>query len=493
MANIIQKIGRDFISSVKNAFGGSLPDINPSIYNRADYEWFFDMGSGGIRHSFTYSDYKSAKDAYENCPPFGTIIDRKAQAHINGKVYVMALSGKGKNQVANTKVADQIRAKLNRPNYLQNGKQFLAEQKILVETFGWSFLWAVTPVGYEKYGAIEADNLWNIAPSDVQWEQTNLLWKQQGMDATIKNIVVSYQGVQQIIPLNQLYVFRSFRPNLCNRLFPESRAKALRQPISNVIAAYESRGELISHAGALGIISPKFDPGGAILLTPEDKADMQAQSKQKYGVRRGQNRTMYAPKPMDYTGIGKPTKDLMLFEEITDDSREIANGYGYPANLLGIGSLTFNNQATAEKVLYQDAIIPEADLIYDTWDAVFKIGIYANPGDDASAKLDIQADFSEVPALQEDKKAYADARSVMGSAVINEFDNNVIKYNRMLELLGEDTVQWGDAYKWELQRDGLLPGVPQTQQNDTTRTTAEASAAQQDQTQQSGSGSNPQG
>ena len=57
-----------------------------------------------------------------------------------------------------------------------------------------------------------------------------------------------------------------------------------------------------------------------------------------------------------------PTRELMLFEEIEDDVRQIADNYDYPMYLLGFkAGSTFSNVGEAKKALYQDTIIPEAE------------------------------------------------------------------------------------------------------------------------------------
>ena len=57
-----------------------------------------------------------------------------------------------------------------------------------------------------------------------------------------------------------------------------------------------------------------------------------------------------------------PTKELMLFEEIEDDTRQIADAFDFPMHLLGFKKgTTYANVNEAKKSFYQDATIPEAE------------------------------------------------------------------------------------------------------------------------------------
>jgi hypothetical protein len=71
----------------------------PSIASNDN--WFFEANGKNIFH-FKYSGHNSSVRAYECCPPVNAIINRKAQAYINGKTWVLNLDGKKAGKVATT-------------------------------------------------------------------------------------------------------------------------------------------------------------------------------------------------------------------------------------------------------------------------------------------------------------------------------------------------------------------------------------------------------
>jgi hypothetical protein len=92
---------------------------------------------------------------------------------------------------------------------------------------------------------------------------------------------------------------------------------------------------------------------------------------------------------------------------------------------------TFANLNDAKKLLYQDAIIPEAESSYEDWNEFFglkKLG------------LRMEMDYSHVAALQEDKVQKAQARKTTDEAMKIEWDAGLITLNQWLEALGEDGI-----------------------------------------------------
>jgi hypothetical protein len=415
------------INRIQTKSQDTLPvTLEPSTYRGfgSDF-WFF--GSDGVDYKFTYSGHESSLKAYQKCSPLTAIINRKAQAHINGKTWVMNTRGKE----AQGKEADKLRKLLAKPNPLQSWKQFEAQQKIYIQLFGWCLVLPIIPVGYEKYGPIEASSLWNIPPYMVDIEETNKLFYQTDMTGIIKQIVLKYKNQKQIIPANNIYIFKDFTPSINSLIFPETRICSLSMSINNIIASLESCNELINYAGSQGIITP--DNGGGQLisvpLNPDEKKELQEEFKRQYGIRKGQYRYIISPAAVKWQQMGMRPKDLALREGVTEDSKMICDGYGYPPHLLGLIDPSFNNQSTAEKGLYQNTIIPEAESMYEEWNNFFRLSEY---------NIKLEKDYSHLPILQADATQLATARRTWDEALKLEFDAGLITLNDWLIKLGED-------------------------------------------------------
>src|SRR5688500_7534779 len=100
-------------------------DYRPSIAT-GDTPTFFEMNGKSIFH-FKYSSHNSSQRAYECCPPVNAIINRKAQAYINGKTWVLNTQGKAKGKESTSIEAKKLQALFKKPNPLQSWKQFEAQ------------------------------------------------------------------------------------------------------------------------------------------------------------------------------------------------------------------------------------------------------------------------------------------------------------------------------------------------------------------------------
>lgn len=418
----VKKIALDQVN--KSSAGPAEPIlITPSEYRNQMAEMFL-PGGAGISRAFSYTGIQSARKAYTDCPPLTAIINRKAQSHINGRLWI--LNEKGKE--AQNETAKKIRKLLAKPNLLQSWKQFDAQKKIYTQCFGFCLTIAIIPAGFEKYGPIEASALWNIPPNMLDIQETNKLFYKSDISGVIKSIKLSYRGETTELKDQPFCIFRDFTPSFCSMVVPETRIKSLEMPINNIIGAYESRNVLINYRGALGIISSESDKSGYIPIKEGDKQSLQKDF-QRYGLKGQQWKFIITSAAVKWQQMGIPTKDLMLFEEVVDSSKAICDSYGFPPHLLGLIDPTFNNQKEAEKGLYQNTIIPESESEDEEWNNWFRTYEYG---------IRIERDFSHLPVLQEDKVNLATARKILNEALEKEWRNGMITLNQWLVKNGDD-------------------------------------------------------
>ena len=451
-------IGNAFGSLLSKTGGDSSAVLEPSAYRNG----FYFFGDGKTVKFFEYDGESSALKAFVQCPPLQSIISRKAKAAANAKVWIMTNSGKGKDRESNSLFADKVRAKLNNPNPYQNGLQFQQQLKIFVDLFGWCVVYPTYATkSLAKYGFAEASGLWLLPPYMLDWRETGKLFAQNDVKGLFQYIRLNISGLQMDLPLDDILIVKDELPRMSDGLMdatfteamvlPDTKVRAMVQPINNIIGALEARGELISHRGANHLISP--DSGGGqyvpMPVTPTDEQEMQDKFKKMYGIRANQWRNVIASQPMKAVKLSTPTKDLMLFEEVEANVMMLCDQWGYDFKLLSnIKSVALNGTEASERKrqLYQDTIIPETCSIYEQLAKGFKL-------QDNNCRFDV--DFSHVPVMQKDQMTMARSREIMGKAVYADFKNGFITYNRALALLGEDTVPDGDVYynEW-MQRNG---------------------------------------
>lgn len=431
----------------------SMNELIPSAYRGG----MIMFGDGSAKRFFDFDDIESAQLAFSICPPLQSIILRKAEAAMNGKVWVMTTKGKGKNSECKTDWANKVRQKLIHPNPFESWQDFYFNVHVYTNLFGWCVIYPTYSAGlYAKRGFAESNALWALPPSMLDWRETGRMFNQVDLKGVIEYMRVQSQEFNMELPLDQILIVRGHLPRMNNgklgttlvesMLLPDTKVRAVQQIVNNIAAAYESRGELISFAGAQNIISPDGNGGAGMIampLQPDEENDLQEKFRKQYGVMRKQWRNIISPQPIKVQKMGTATKDLMLFEEVEDDVKALCDQWGYPYKLLSNSKSTSLNGTEArafQAFLYQDTIIPESQSIYSQLEKAFK-------AKDNNCVFEV--DFSHVPALQEDKQKQATSRKTMGEAVANEFKNGFITYNRAMELMEEDTVDWGDIYYWE--------------------------------------------
>lgn len=439
--NAIIKASQKLVHGLSQKFNGDpyiaeAAVLVPSQFrdNNGPPGWYF--ASNGIDYQFQYQDVNSASTAYARCPPLAAVINRKAQAFINGTT--MLVNSKGKPAEGGD--AKKIMKLLSRPNPLQSWKQFEALLYIYIQLYGFCVVMPIYPFGFEKLGVKEASSLWILPPHMLSGKEvTDRFWfKAQKVSDILPFITIKYKNAIDQIPTDNLFIFRDFTPSIESVLFPDSRVKALALPINNIISAYESRHELINYAGSQGILTPETDTIGTIPMKDGEKEQLQADFKRQYGIKGGQFRYIISTAAMKWQGMGKPTKDLMLFEEIQDDIMRICDGYVYPSPLLNSdkGPAVANTKEFKAQV-YQDAIIPESMDIYEQWNALFWL-------QDSPMKL--TKNYDHIPVLKSDQVDDGQAALYRIQALQIAYLIDGVTLNQLREGMGYDTTPDGDVY-----------------------------------------------
>lgn len=453
MENLISKIVKGSGNAVKSFFGvGSFDSsslISPMLYRNdtpfGRSGWLFNAGGPGVDVHFSFNGLSDVIKSYEQCPPVFSIINKQAYAYVNGKTWITNSRGKE----ATTPYAKKVKALLVKPNALQNGKQFDAQVAIYLRLFGHCIIFPIKPKGYPNE---DATALWIIPPymCEFSFAKQTFYNLKKGFITSIK---VKYGQEESTLNPEDVIIIRDITPGFDTLFLPGSPIKPLQQNINNLIGIYNSKGMLINYRGALGILSPEKEEGGSIPLSSDEKEEMQDELL-KYGLRRGQWKFIIANSAMRWQQIGIPYRDLMLTEWAEDDVRAVCDGLNYPFKLLAnteSSSMNGTEVDSFKKILYQDFVIPFAEMIYEQLSEAFKA---------EENNCTIEKDYSHVQVLQEDDSKKAQARKTRNDALQIEFYNNMLTLNRWLELNGEDTLmgEEGKMYYYQLVQAGWTFG-----------------------------------
>ena len=189
-----------------------------------------------------------------------------------------------------------------------------------------------------------------------------------------------------------------------NIVNPSSRIESLKYPLSNIRALYHKRNVLLENIGAIGILSARNNEmGGAIPMDPEEKKEIQQD-----WFRRSKDELIITESDVQWNPMSFPTKDLILYEELTADKMALIDAFGLNVYLFSQekGS-TFSNVRDGVRMAYTDTIIPETQQIYDS--ILQQMGL--------SNEYRLIADFSHIAVLQSDENSSAQTMNSKADAI----------------------------------------------------------------------------
>ena len=309
---------------------------------------------------------------------------------VNKRATMMAsnmpmLYDKNGNLVENHWINDLI----NKPNGVQSWSDVVYSMSVQDALYS-------NVVAYCPLRSFGQRNLIITLPNNkIQINLSGKKLKQMEMNDLITSFVFTYDdGSKETIELqDSIYLTTADGMNIVR---PISRIDSLRLPLSNIMASYNKRNVLLENLGAIGILSAQQnDLGGAIPMTPEER-----QKIQRDWYRRQKDELIITESNVNWQPMSYPTRDLMLFEELTEDKLAIIDAFGLNYNLFSSekGS-TFSNVRDSIRMAYTDTIIPETQQIYDSMIAQWGL----------QGEYYLQANFDHLPILQDDENQKASA------------------------------------------------------------------------------------
>ncbi len=339
----------------------------------------------------TWIDTDKPYELYITIPELRTVINKRALMIASGIPKLCDLDG---NEVEKHWFQDLI----NQPNPTQSWSDVIYSLAVNDGLFNNSF-------AYCPKRAFDLRNLLVPLPSNqIKIVGTGKYLDQIEVDGLIERFEFWYDtkkkeniSVEDMIYLNT--------PDGINLLNPINRIDTLKFPLSNIMAQYNKRNVILENMGAIGILSSKkSDLGGSLPMTAEEREEIQ-----RDWLRRSKDKLVLTEADVNWTPMSYPTKDLMLFDELTEDKMAIIDAYGLSYYLFSQGKgATFTNVKEGMRMSYQDTIIPETNQMYSTIShqlGLIKEGLY------------VKADFNHIPVLQSDKNAEASAMNLRADAV----------------------------------------------------------------------------
>lgn len=429
--------------------------IYPSRYRNGNF--FF--GVNGADKAFVWGNFNSSLLAYQKNPIVSAVINKTAQATVNGKQYIMDANGKE----SKLSQAVALRRLLKKPNYYQTGTAFRAQAKVYKMIYGYCPILVIKPAGFEN--DYSKWKMWSIPPWMLQVEDNNDVLFYENSRSPFKRITLTYMGRSINLPLDSVFFLRenqistsTYNMNSATEtaslFLPDSKLFGLTDNISNLIDSLSSRGSLVRNRGPLWILTnDSSDSGEAGLfpIDPDDKQELQDDFHQNYGIMNGQRKAIISDAKLKLQSVGFDVAQLQLLPGEIQDAKMICDGLNYPPYLLGLVDAKFDNQDIAERAWYTNSIIPDQQSDDEQFDELFNL---------EALGLHIETDYNHLPALQENVTEQGRGRWYMNQALLIEFTNGLITWNEWREKLGDDTKPGMDLYYFELVAAGKIIPAP---------------------------------
>lgn len=294
--------------------------------------------------------------AYALCSPLMSVISKKCAAIKNLRLAATTEDGEDLER------PDAVRT-ISHPNSVQGIADFVAHIEAMTQIFGKAYIVRMESVGFP--GAFELF----VAPNLCVTENAAISPALSFMpDADIVDYTVTICGSSMKIAKEDMFIVRdaSYDLNACGGNI--SRMVSLQKPVNTFVASYEAVHELMINRGMLAIISLTSGSGDIIRdarlpETESEKKNIQ-QAFRKYGIRSDQFKYAITSMNAAVSPVSSTITDLGLTDVQKACKKEIADIYQVPSVLLDVEGSTYANAKEAKAILYNDAIIPEANNIF---------------------------------------------------------------------------------------------------------------------------------
>lgn len=380
--------------------------------------------------------------AYLFCSPLAAVIDRLAEADINGLPEILRAQGKGKEDYATSEYAVKLNNLFSRPNPLQSWEQFRGQQVVYKKIFGFCPVWPIMPAGFSD--PADAYQMWNLPPWMFGLDAPGQIFRQRSIIDMVSVWRISINGETIEIPADKIFILEDsfMQDENYFHLLPKSKLVGLDMAVSNICAAMEADNVLLKKKGPLGAwthdaAATKDTVAGYLPMTSKQRDEVQ-RDLAEYGMSLSQYQFIVTRQALKWQPTSFNVTELGTSETLVKGTKEICHRFNYSYTLLEESDSTFAaNGNRAHVSLYQNNVIPNRMRDDNKYAMFFKMK-------ENNCKL--VADFDDLPVMQE---ARLDAGRVMNfetDAYLKQYNNNIITLNMLLTGLGYDTRPDGDVF-----------------------------------------------
>ena len=345
--------------------------------------------------------------AYRTCNFVQAMISRHAGSLSNLKIWALDEKGKEVKNAASRRIIQSF----EKPNSKQDFVEFFGKLESYCKLHGKAYI-------RKRTSRANGDEYFIIPNQYVTIDygtDSDALY-----DREVKEYIVCKNGLTERYKPDEVFVINDglLKFDFYNTM-GASRLEALSEVISTYIVLWEIRTELLADHGAKNIISMQAKDDGTLVspFLQEEKDDLYAKLKKRFGLRRGQDKNIVSKSAINVSPLSAKIIDMQLVETIKDCKKEICASFGVQPELEGVESSRFKTVPEARKEFYTQTVIPRTKYLISRW---LKITNQTPVG------FEILPDYSHMDFYQEDLLKEAVAFQQMSGAVVPLVENGLI-------------------------------------------------------------------
>lgn len=426
----------------------SKPPVERSLGEWDELLQGLNAGSAFARYGLT--TVSDVRLAFQVCSPLRAIVAQKAFAFTKGEVTVW-------NPATKKPVRGQFKEwerLMRNPNPLQSQRQFLTQAYSYCQQYGYCVIDPIYPAGFnDRPASLRVLPNWLI-----DWE-----WNRPSYGQPPSAAYFNAGGVREKLDVERLIIIRDSASTEfdANGWLPVSRFAPLEAEVSNIVAALNARGEMITDRGANGLVTNTAkDSYGVQPMAESEKERLQAAwSRRNGGIMRGQHKVLFTDAALAYTPMTFNVTELGLHPEHVADVKAICNVAAFPFTMLAEGyEGKYNNSTNSRRDFHDTTIDPES---MDFLEQLSRgMGMYRD-------NCEMYMDYSGVASVQASQREKGIGEQSMAQALQTEWDLGIVTRNEIRERLGMERVtgQDGEFDKYKFETDSAIAAQEQINNN----------------------------
>jgi HK97 family phage portal protein len=379
---------------------------------------------------------------FNNVPEINALVSYIAQiaSGIEFEHVVVQANGKEK-EVKKSQYIDLI----NNPNQNDNGYNMLMNAYTNFFVTGNVFFNSLKPVGFDyttKLYLLPSNRTYPIVRGALDVYGTLPI----GFDMRTSEITKYNLNLEgKIISIDPQQIIHIKDSSLAymgkDQLIGSARIGSAIKNIQSLSSMGDTINKILSKGGALGFVKRNIKTGEEFSqMNPEEKKLIE-DAFYSYGVTESQKHIMFTDADLSFQRILSNISDFMPIDISNHEFELLCKVIGgFPAILLKSSDSTFANMKEAQKLLYNNIIIPLVNSFAQAFTNSF--GLPENEK--------IVPCFDDIEALQADKKAEAESMKVVDESLRLRYDNDEITLNEKLGAMGLPPEQNGNLKKSEI-------------------------------------------